>query len=121
MTRHTSISVASVVGAGIVVALLLAFFVSPHASSSPDGLEKVAGEHSLDTETRPHDLADGPLAEYSVRGVDRAGLSTGLAGIIGVLATFGLTAGGIALSRRISARPRGCAAAATAGQPGPAA
>ncbi len=106
MTRRTAISVASVVGAGIVVALLLAFFVSPHASSSPDGLEKMAAEHSLDTRTRPHDLADGPLADYSVRGIDGAGLSTGVAGIIGVLATVALTGSAVALARRTGAGAR---------------
>ena len=104
--RRTPLSVASLVVAGIVVALLLAFFVSPHASSSPDGLEKVAAEHSLDTGTRPHDLADGPLADYSVRGIEGTRLSTGVAGVIGVLATFALTAGAVALARRTGAGAR---------------
>ena len=67
------------------VALLLAFFVSPEASSSPDGLEKVATDKGfIDTGT-DHALADLPTADYGVEGVDNERLSTGLAGIIGVL------------------------------------
>jgi cobalt/nickel transport system permease protein len=74
--------------AGLVIALALAFFVSPHASSSPDGLEKVAADRGLDRNAKAHAMTDSPLADYSVKGVADTGLSTGLAGLIGVLATF---------------------------------
>ncbi len=76
------------VSVGVLVALLLAFFVSPHASSKPDGLEKVAADTGIDVGERAHTMAGGPLADYSVRGVDDASLSTGLSGVIGVAATF---------------------------------
>jgi hypothetical protein len=75
---------------GLIVALGLAFFVSPLASSSPDGLEKVSIDQGFDDTAEDHALADGPLADYGVEGVDDEGLSTGLAGIIGVAITFGL-------------------------------
>ena len=75
---------------GLIVALGLAFFVSPLASSSPDGLEKVSVDQGFDSTARDHDLADSPLADYGVRGVDDEGTSTGLAGIIGVVVTFGV-------------------------------
>jgi hypothetical protein len=75
---------------GLLVVLGLAFFVSPLASSSPDGLEKVSQDEGFDTTAEDHTFADGPLADYGVEGVDDSSLSTGLAGIIGVAVTFGL-------------------------------
>ena len=50
--------------AGLLVSLFLAFVVSPFASSSPDGLEKVAADKAIDRDEQDHDLADGPLADY---------------------------------------------------------
>ena len=60
---------------GLVVAVALATFVSPFASSSPDGLEKVAADKALDTDVEAHALAGGPLADYGVEGVDNARVS----------------------------------------------
>src|SRR5688500_6757496 len=76
----------------MAVALLLAFAVAPHASSSPDGLEKVAAENGIDTAVGDHALAGGPLADYTVGGVEDASISTGLAGIVGVAVTGALGA-----------------------------
>jgi cobalt/nickel transport system permease protein len=87
------ITIGVVVGAGLVVAFILAFFVSPFASSSPDGLEKVAADKGLNTGEQTHALADGPLADYAVKGVDNEKLSTGLAGVIGVTVTFAVGLG----------------------------
>jgi cobalt/nickel transport system permease protein len=81
------------IGAGLAVALVLAFFVSPYASSSPDGLEKVAADKGLDTGVNDHAAGDSPLADYAVKGVDNSRLSTGLAGVLGVVLTFGLGLG----------------------------
>ncbi|MFB0629660.1 energy-coupling factor ABC transporter permease [Streptomyces sp. AB3(2024)] len=69
---------------GLVTALVLAGFVSYYASSSPDGLEKVAADQGIDAKAREHATADSPLADYSVKDVSDARLSGGLAGIIGV-------------------------------------
>lgn len=74
---------------GLIVAIGLAFFVSPVASSSPDGLEKVSIDQGFADTAEEHALADGPLADYGVEGVDDEGLSTGLSGVIGVAITFG--------------------------------
>jgi hypothetical protein len=81
-------TVAVIVGLALAVAFGLAFFVSPYASSEPDGLERVAIDSGFADQAREHALADGPLADYSVSGVDGAGLSTGLAGLIGVALCF---------------------------------
>lgn len=81
------------VGAGLLVALLLAFLVSPQASSQPDGLNRVAIDKGFADRETDHALGDSPLAGYGVEGVDDDRLSTGLAGVIGVTATFVLGGG----------------------------
>ncbi|MFR9795937.1 energy-coupling factor ABC transporter permease [Streptomyces sp. MS06] len=76
---------------GLAASLVLAGFVSFYASSSPDGLEKVAHDQGIDQKARQHAAADSPLAGYGVKDVSDARLSGGLAGVIGVGAT--ITAG----------------------------
>lgn len=71
---------------GLLVTIGLAFFVSPLASSSPDGLEKVSIDQGFADTAED---GDGPLADYGVAGVEDEGLSTGLSGLIGVAITFG--------------------------------
>jgi cobalt/nickel transport protein len=75
---------------GLLVAVALALIVSGFASSSPDGLEKVAEDKGFLETAQDHLFGDGPLADYTVKGVDNERLSTGLAGLIGVLVTFGV-------------------------------
>ena len=75
---------------GLMIALALAFFVSPYASTSPDGLNKVAADEGFDGSAQEHALDDSPVAGYAVKGVDDAKLSKGLSGIIGVTMTFGI-------------------------------
>lgn len=78
---------------GVLVALVLACVVSYWASSSPDGLEKVAAEKGIDAGAREHDLADSPFADYGTEGVDDARLSTAVAGAAGVLLTLAIGGG----------------------------
>ena len=75
---------------GLMIAFALAFFVSPYASTSPDGLNKVAADEGFDGSAQEHALDDSPVAGYAVKGVDDAKLSKGLSGIIGVTMTFGI-------------------------------
>lgn len=74
--------------AGAIVALVLAGIVSFYASAHPDGLEKVAGDKGMDTKVEEHALADAPLADYGVEGVDNERISGGLAGVLGVAGTL---------------------------------
>ena len=83
----------------LLVALLLAGVASYYASSSPDGLERVAGDQGITQTEREHRAADGPFADYSTRGVADARLSGGVAGVVGVLVVLAL-AGGIAWAVR---------------------
>ena len=98
-------SVVGLVVVGLVVALALATFVSPFASSSPDGLDKVAADKALDADVEAHAVAGGPLADYGVDGVDNARVSTGLAGLIGVAVTFTVGFGLFAVIRRARVEP----------------
>ncbi|HSX67035.1 PDGLE domain-containing protein [Nocardioides sp.] len=79
----------------LVAALLVAGVLSYYASGSPDGLEYVAGETGFLGSAQEHASADGPLADYGVRGIDDSRLSGGLAGVIGVVVCLAL---GLALT-----------------------
>jgi len=76
------------------VALIISFLVavaSPLASSSPDGLERVAKDQgfvALEREA-PFQL----LADYIFPGVGNGALATILAGLAGTLVIFGLVYG----------------------------
>ena len=86
----------TIVWIGLAVSLLLAGVVSYYASSSPDGLEKVAADIGLGEHAQESAVAGSPLSDYGVAGVENARMSVGLAGLIGVLLTgvlaFGLFA-----------------------------
>jgi cobalt/nickel transport protein len=90
---------------GLVVALLLAGVVSYYASSHPDGLEYVAEQTGFLDTAEDHAAADGPMADYQIRGVDDNRLAGGIAGVVGVLFTL-VVAGGIGYAvRRRSSNP----------------
>lgn len=86
------------VATGLAVALLVAGGVSLLASDQPDGLERVSIDQGFDDAAQAPSL-DSPLADYAIEGVDNDGLSTALAGIIGVAITLGLTVGILAIAR----------------------
>ena len=85
---------------GFIASLFLAGVVSFYASSSPDGLEKVAGDIGFIDSAKEHTNSDGVLADYGVKGVENARLSTGAAGVIGVIATGAISTGLFFLIRR---------------------
>jgi len=83
-----------VAGAILLVALVLAGIVSHYASSSPDGLNRVAEDQGFSDTAKPG--LDSPLAGYSTSDVDGDRLSGGVAGVVGVLVVL-LLAGGLTL------------------------
>ena len=87
---------------GFIASLFLAGIVSFYASSSPDGLEKVAGDIGFIDTAKENTNSEGILADYGVKGVDNQRLSTGAAGIIGVVATGAISTGLFFLIRRKS-------------------
>ena len=92
--------------AGLALAVLLATTVSPFASSSPDGLEKVAQTKGFAQAAEGHQVWKwAPIAEYLMPGVRSERVATALAGLVGTLAVFGASvalAAALAKKRRSS-------------------
>ena len=74
----------------LIICLLVAV-ISPLASSSPDGLEKVAEEKGFISQAQ-----DSPfkiITDYVFPGIENETLATILAGLIGTLVLFGIAYG----------------------------
>ena len=85
----------------LAVAIGLATAASPVASSSPDGLEKVATDKSFVDRGALHAVQeDSPVPDYAFPGVDDPRVATGLAGFAGTLIVFGLGYGAARLAHR---------------------
>jgi hypothetical protein len=81
----------------LAIAIGLATAASPFASSSPDGLERVAGDHAFLDQGRLADVQErSPVPDYAFPGVDNGRVATGMAGFAGTLGVF-LLAGGVAV------------------------
>ncbi len=72
---------------GLIVSLFLAGIISFYASSSPDGLEKVANDIGFIQTAKEHTNSNGTLADYGVKGIENERTSVGVAGVIGVVGT----------------------------------
>ena len=81
----------------LLICLAIAF-ISPLASSSPDGLEKVAEDKGFIEEAveAPYQL----ISDYVLPGIHNETLATILAGIIGTVVLFGAVCGLAWLLRR---------------------
>lgn len=88
-----------------LVSLVLAGVVSFYAASSPDGLTKVSQEQGFATSQTPHAASDGPFAGYRAGFVDDDRLSSGLAGVLGVLVVLVLGTGLTLVVRRRPSPP----------------
>jgi hypothetical protein len=83
----------------VVIAILVA--LAPFASSSPDGLEKVAERNGFADRGRLAPVQESaPAPDYAFPGVDDPRLATALAGLAGALGVFALGAGVAAAVRR---------------------
>ena len=85
---------------GAIVSLFLAAFLSFYASSNPDGLEKVGESIGFIEAAKDSAVADSPLADYGVEGVEDARISGALAGVIGLAVTAAVSYGVFALVKR---------------------
>jgi len=74
----------------LIFALLLAL-LSPLASTSPDGLERVAEDNGFIE--KAHDALFNLIPDYVFPGIEHEILATILAAIIGTLLIFGITYG----------------------------
>ena len=91
------------IGFVLALAVGLAVIASPYASSSPDGLEKVAETNGFLADGRPHSLQESsPVPDYAFPGVDDARLATALAGLVGTLLVAAAGMALVGLARRRS-------------------
>jgi len=74
--------------AGLFIAVAIAMFLSPFASSHPDGLEKVAEDKGFLHKGESAELFSAPIPDYEMPGVKQEKMAVSLAGIIGTLVTF---------------------------------
>jgi hypothetical protein len=85
----------------LAVAIGLGTAFSPFASSSPDGLQKVAEEQGfLDRGRLARVQEEAPARGYAFPGVGDGRVATALAGFAGTLGVFLLGAGVVAIVRR---------------------
>jgi len=94
------------IGAGLLVTLVVAAVVSGFASSEPDGLEKVAIEEGFAETAEDSAVADSPLADYGVEGIDDDRVGTGVAGVVGVVITLVVTVGLLYGAQRLRSAPK---------------
>lgn len=87
MSEDTKNSLKKFYAGFFLAAAVLAGGVSFYASSHPDGLEKVAEDKGFLETAKDSAVANSPLADYGVSGVDNERLSVGLSGLIGVAVT----------------------------------
>jgi len=79
---------------GLGIALLLALFLSPFASTSPDGLEKVAETKGFSEKGESWKFwKHAPLLDYNIPWIKNKKVSTALSGLIGTLAIFFIALG----------------------------
>jgi cobalt/nickel transport system permease protein len=100
--RETKRSWKSTVIAPAVTAVVCALAVSPFACGWPDGLEFVGGKLNFLRDSAPSFVS--PLPDYTVPALGETILSTGLAGIIGVVLCF---AAAVFLRGIIALKPTG--------------
>lgn len=85
----------------LLVALAVAAFLSPFASSSPDGLDRVAQDLGFEEKSEEEGLFESLLPDYKFPGIENESIATSLAGIAGTLLTFGVAYGlGKVVSKR---------------------
>jgi len=75
---------------GLLIALIVGVFLSPFASPSPDGLERVAEDKGF-IERAVESGLPAIIPDYAFPGIENEKLATSLAGLIGVIMTFGMT------------------------------
>jgi hypothetical protein len=104
--RRVSITVFAAVALALAVGL--ATGLSPYASASPDGLERVAGDQGFLEGGRIHALQErSPIPDDALPGIADPRLATGAAGFLGTLLAFGVALGlAVALRRRAPRRER---------------
>jgi cobalt/nickel transport protein len=89
---------------GLGISLIVALFLSPFASSSPDGLEKVAETKGFLEKAEEWIFWEhAPFSDYAIPWIKNEKVSTALSGLIGTLAIFFIAMGFGKLVKRSTA------------------
>jgi cobalt/nickel transport protein len=78
---------------GILLALIIAVFLSPWASTLPDGLERVAEHLGFVKKAEQPGVTlwqKAPLLDYKIPGIENEVWARGLSGLLGTLVIVGL-------------------------------
>jgi hypothetical protein len=90
---------------GLGICLLMALFISPFASSNPDGLEKVAETKGFASKGEEWKFwKHAPLADYEIARIKNKDVSTAISGLVGTLTIFLLALGIWKLIKKSSAK-----------------
>jgi len=76
---------------GLFIAIIIAAFISPFASSHPDGLEKVAEDKKFIT--KAEEKFKAPVPDYTMPGIKNKTIAGSVAGVLGVVLVFALAYG----------------------------
>jgi len=84
------------------VAVLAAVFLSPFASTKPDGLERVAEDKGFLERGKGPQVVDSPIPDYVLPGIKNERLAKSIAGLVGVVivAALGFGLGAILKRKR---------------------
>lgn len=83
---------------GLIASLGIALFLSPFASTSPDGLDKAAQDLQFEQRASEHRALPAPAPDYKMPGVSSEVVATSIAGGVGALVVFG---GALLLARTL--------------------
>ncbi|HTO92732.1 MAG TPA: energy-coupling factor ABC transporter permease [Bacteroidota bacterium] len=86
---------------GGMIAVGVVLFITPFASTWPDGLEAVAGRLGFRTSSLAHPPLSSPLAEYTIPGIGSPAAATVIAGLAGTCIVF---AAGLVVARVLARR-----------------
>lgn len=99
--------------AAVITVAVVAAVISQFASSSPDGLERVADDNGIEASSDAPTTTGSVFADYATRGIGNEQLSLAVAGVAGALLAGAVGTGVLVSSRagRRSTMPGGGAAA----------
>ena len=85
---------------GLIIALIMAFFLSSLASSWPDGLEKVAHDYGFIAKGEKGLILKSSIPDYVFPGIKNEKMATAISGLLGTLVIFGIGCGLALLLKR---------------------
>jgi cobalt/nickel transport protein len=85
---------------GLIMAVIVAIFLSPLASSWPDGLEKVAHDHGFIAKSEQGSILKSPIPDYAFPGIKNEKMATAISGLLGTFVIFGIGCGLALLLKR---------------------